>query len=523
MEMHSTLIERIARHDHKQTALIVTHPEGDQQVSYGDLLYAVERWAGWLTDSGLKAGARIAVWLPNVATWPILELAATRCGLIVAPINTRWRATEIAHLLRRTEPSLVIHPSHFQDIDFTGILAEAARGLPPIETVVVDCTAIQPPAGDIALPPDNLGDQPLNLLATSGSTGEPKFAVHRHSGLAIRFSAAAERFAISAGDAVLCALPMCGIWGLGITLATLMAGGTSVLMPVFDAHEAAKAMTRLNVAHVHGGDNLILALVQSDQLARGNLPHWKTCYFGAFTGRDPSDVIASVEPCGGSDLRAAQAYGSSEGLAFVAGCSPDAPPEDRRHAGGPLLDGSTLARIVDPQTGASVEPGQRGEIQLRGATVTSGYFGDDEATALAITDDGWWRTGDLGERTINGFRFIARMGDALRLRGTLVDPAEIEAALCIHPAVAEAHVVGAKDYKRGDIAVAFIRLVAGVTSTQEDLRTFVRSRLAGYKVPERIILDADIPVTVSANATKVRKDVLREMAQAYLASTPPMT
>lgn len=521
--MHNTLIERIARHDPKHTALIVTHPAGDQQVSYGELIDAVERWASWLAGRGLKPGARIAVCLPNVAAWPILELAAARCGLIIAPVNTRWRATEIAHLLRRTEPALFIHPSDFQGIDFAAILAEAAKGLPPIETVMVDCSALLPPAGDIALPPDKLGDQPLNLLATSGSTGEPKFAVHTQSGLVIRFSAAAERFAISAGDTVLCALPMCGIWGLGITLATLMTGGTAVLMPVFDADEAAKAMTRLNIAHVHGGDNLILAIVQSDRLARGSLPDWKTCYFGAFTGRDPADVIAAVEPRGGSGLRAAQAYGSSEGLAFVAGCSPDAPPEDRRHAGGPLLDGSTRARIVDPQTGASVESGQRGEIQLRGATVTSGYFGDDEATSLACTDDGWWRTGDLGERTANGFRFIARMGDALRLRGTLVDPAEIEAALCSHQAVAEAHVVGAKDFERGDVAVAFTRLAAGSTSTEQELRDFVRSMLASYKVPERIVLDAQIPVTVSANATKVRKDVLREMAQAYLESTPPIT
>ncbi len=521
--MARTLIERIARHGREHTALIVTHPQGDQRVSYGDLLDAVERWAGWLAGKGLQPGARIAVWLPNVAAWPILELAAARCGLIVAPVNTRWRATEIAHLLRRTEPALVIHPSDFQDIDFAAILAEAARGLPPIETVALDCSEIDPPDGKIVAPAANHDDQPLNLLATSGSTGEPKFAVHNQSGLVTRFTAAADRFAISAGDPVLCALPMCGIWGLGITLATLMTGGTAVLMPVFDADEAANSLDRLNVAHVHGGDNLVLAIVQSEELARGALPHWKTCYFGAFTGRDPADVIAAVEACGGSGLRAAQAYGSSEGLAFVTGCGPEAPLEDRRHAGGPLLDNATQARLVDPQSGAIVEPGERGEIQLRGATVTSGYFGDEQASVQALTEDGWLRTGDLGERTSDGFRFIARMGDALRLRGTLVDPAEIEASLCSHPAVAEAHVVGARDLERGDVAVAFVRPVAGSALSEDELRSFVRSGLASYKVPERVVLDVEIPVTVSANATKVRKDVLREMAARYLASTPPTT
>src|SRR3546814_3017867 len=86
-------------------------------------------------------------------------------------------------------------------------------------------------------------------------------------------------------------------------------------MPVFDADEAAAALARLEVAHVHGGDNLVLAIVQSDTLTKGALSHWKTCYFGAFTGRDPADVIAAVELCGSSSLRAAQAYGLSEGLA----------------------------------------------------------------------------------------------------------------------------------------------------------------------------------------------------------------
>lgn len=521
--MAPTLIETIARHDPGHTALIVTHSQGDQRVTYGELLDAVERWAEWFASRRLLPGTRIAVWLPNVAAWPILELAAARCGLIVAPVNTRWRATEIAHLLRRTEPALAIHPSDFQDIDFAAILAEASQELAPIEAVALDPSTIDPPDGEVASPADGLGDRPLNLLATSGSTGEPKFAVHDQSNLVIRFSAAAERFAIRAGDAVLCALPMCGIWGLGITLATLMTGGTAVLMPVFDADEAAAALARLEVAHVHGGDNLVLAIVQSDTLTKGALSHWKTCYFGAFTGRDPADVIAAVELCGSSSLRAAQAYGLSEGLAFVTGCAPDAPLEDRRHAGGPLLDDFTEARLVDPQSGQMAEPGERGEIQLRGATVTSGYFGDEQASAQALTEDGWLRTGDLGERTDNGFRFIARMGDALRLRGTLVDPAEIEAALCSHRSVAEAHVVGARDFERGDVAVAFIKPLSGSAVSEEELQSFVRSRLASYKVPERVVQDVEIPVTVSANATKVRKDVLRELAGRYLASTPPTT
>lgn len=519
--MREGLFDRIEQQDSERVALIVTHDTGDEPVRYGTLIEAARCWAALFAARGLEQGDRVALWLPNIAAWPAIELAAAYSGVVVVPINTRWRATEIGHLLRRTRPALIIRPMAFCDVDFDGILAEAAGDGPHAPVLKLPLTDAAPPHADFAKGTARrlTADAPINLLATSGSTGQPKFAVHRQSALAIRFSAAGHRFGIEGGDLVLCALPLCGIWGLGITLATLMAGGTAVLMPVFDAEKAGATIERLAVAHVHGGDNLILAII--DALTPSALPlrSWRSCYFGAFTGRSPADVIDAVERCG-PGLRAAQAYGSSEALAFVAGCGPEAPRALRELAGGPLLDSATRFRVVDPDSGEPARIGGQGEIQLAGPTVTQGYFDDCDASRAAFTQDGWFRTGDLGERASDGFHFIARMGDALRLRGTLVDPSEIEAALCLHPAVDEAHVVGAKRPNEGDVAVAFARLRPGADVAEADLRSFVASTLARYKVPERIVMDFDIPVTVSANATKVRKDILRDVAAGYLAVTP---
>jgi fatty-acyl-CoA synthase len=476
-------------------------------VDYAALLGGGAGWARRLADLGLDRGDAIALWLPNIAAWPMLELAAAALGLVVAPLNTRWKAAEVRHALTISRARAIVMPDAFHDIPFDAILAEA--GMDDIPLLRIPVRGGHPSGAPITAPVDDL---PLNLLSTSGSTGLPKFAVHRQSALVTRFTAAGERFAIQPEDRLLCVLPMCGVWGLGIVLAGLMRGATCVLAPSFEADHAAGLMGRLAITHLHGGDNLILALLASPQLDMA-LPTWRTCYFGAFTGRPAIETIATIEGKGSEHLRAAQAYGSSEGLAFVAGSAPSAPLEARALAGGPLLDASTQARIVDPESGT---PADTGELQLRGATVTLGYLNDPAATARAFTPDGWFRTGDLGHAVPGGIAFLSRMGDALRLRGNLVDAGEIEHHLCAHPDIAEAHVVGVRTRDRGDVAFAFVRLYDGAKADEAALHAFARARMAGYKLPERIITDVEIPVTIGANGAKVRKGELRAIAQTYL-------
>ncbi|WP_294099880.1 AMP-binding protein [Sphingomonas sp.] len=495
------LAARIGAHPPDAIALIVAHADGDERIDYRTLLEGADGWAARLAGHGLVPGDTIALWLPNIAAWPMLELAAARLGLIVVPINTRWKATELRHALAISGARLIVMPEAFCDIPFETMLAEALAGLTPITAIRIPLRAVR--HDSVSMPPAAKGDLPLNLLATSGSTGAPKFAVHRQSALVIRFAAAAERFTVRAGDSLLCVLPLCGVWGLGITLAGLLRGATCVLMPVFAPDQAAAVMGRLAITHLHGGDNLILSLLASPELA-SELPAWRTCYFGAFTGRTGAETIAMIESKGSANLRAAQAYGSSEGLAFVTGSAPSAPLAERAMAGGPLVDDATALRIVD------------GELQLRGPTVTLGYFRDDAASDRAFTSDGWYRTGDLGHAVPGGGVFLSRMGDALRLRGNLVDASEIEHHLCAHPDIVEAHVVGASADSRGDVAFAFVKLCAGSRVTEPELLAFARLRMANYKLPERILTDVEIPVTIGANGAKVKKSELRAIAQGYL-------
>ncbi|MBY8821694.1 AMP-binding protein [Sphingomonas colocasiae] len=513
------LVEPIAGHARDDIALIVAHPDGDETLSYGALLDGATGWRVRLAAAGLGRGDRVALWLPNIAAWPMIELAAAGAGLVVVPLNTRWRAAEVRHALAISRARVVVLPEDFCGIPFDEILDEALDGLGDVARIRVPQRAVAHEGGAEPAPIDE--DLPLNLLTTSGSTGTPKFAIHRRSALVTRFSAAGDRFTIERGDRLLCILPMCGVWGLGIVLAGLLKGATCVLAPVFDPDHAAALMGRLGIAHLHGGDNLVLSLIASAALDV-ELPLWRTCYFGAFTGRAALETIAAIETKGGGALCAAQAYGSSEALAFVAGCAPDAPRDDRARPGGPLVDEATEVRLGDPETGAPLIGRDAGEIQLRGATVATGYWGDDDATRAARTADGWYRTGDLGRIVPGGVVFISRLGDSLRLNGNLVAAGEIENHLCAHDAVAEAHVVGVRTLERGDVAVAFVRLAEGEGVDEAALLAFARGRMAGYKIPARIVVDVEIPVTIGANGTKVRKNVLRALAEGYL-RTPPTT
>lgn len=519
----------ITAQDPDALAVIVTDNAGDRRLTYRQVLDGAHQWARHFSVLGLSAGDAIALWLPNGATWLMAELAAARLGLVVAPINTRFRAPEVREILRRSGARMVIAPRTFAGMDFAEQLAQAlgaslpdgspsSRALPQLAwAMFVDDSDVPDAAGDLLGPV--AGDRLLNLFTTTGSTGAPKLAMHRQSDLVIRFSAAAERFGVGPGDRLLCVLPLCGVWGLGIALAALMSGATAVLSPVFNADEAAGIMARCRISHLHGGDNMILAILDSPRLALADLKDWRTCCFGAFTGQSATLTIQRIEAAG-PNVRATQAYGSSEGLAFITAADPEAPLEARALAGGALVDPETRLRVVRPGSAEAVAIGETGEIQLSGATVAHGYLGDEAATRSAFTDDGWYRTGDLGQATEGGAIFITRLGDALRLRGNLVDPSEIENVLCGHADVAEAHVVGARTPGQGDVAVAFVAPKPGRGLSEDTLRTWCQARLSAFKSPARIVITTDIPKAQGVNGAKVQKGVLRDRAQAYF-NTPP--
>jgi len=212
-------------------------------------------------------------------------------------------------------------------------------------------------------------------------------------------------------------------------------------------------------------------------------------------------------------------YGMSEVLALFAAQRADGSAEDRHRDGGIPLSPLGQVRVRDEATGALLPVGRVGQLEIRGPSLMSGYDNDTDATQHALTEDGFLRTGDLATLQSDGsFRYVSRSGDALRLGGFLVSPAEIEAHLDKHPAVRGVQVVGTAPPLK-PCAVAFVLLQDGATATEEELRAFCAAGLARYKVPERIVAVVEFPVTRSGNGTKIQRHILRTMAQALFA--PP--
>jgi fatty-acyl-CoA synthase len=223
-----------------------------------------------------------------------------------------------------------------------------------------------------------------------------------------------------------------------------------------------------------------------------------------------AQVVARAEQVG---VNVTGLYGSSECFALMAAWSARDSPAVRAQAGGVPITPEIEVRVADPASGEVLAPEQPGELQLRGYNVLREYLHNPEATAAAFTPDGWFRSGDLGgTRPEGGFVFTARLKDSLRLRGYLVDPAEIEEYLAQHPAVAAAQVVGVERAGEGDVAVAFVRLAPGQASSEADLVDHCARGLAAYKVPRRIAFVDEFPTVDGPNGVKIQKTRLRELA-----------
>ena len=489
--------------------------EGDRTLTFDGLAAAAGALAGELTGWGVGRGDVVALWLPNVLEYLVAEFALGALGAAALGVNTRYGEHELAHLVERARPVGVVVPHRFLDIDFVGKLPRSGAwvgvvGAPADADLhgfdvgggahrLPDPTA----GGPAALPRTGRGDDPVAYFTTSGSTGAPKLAGHPQSAVVEHAVNVARAFDVRPGDAVHLALPLCGVFGFSAAFGMLAAGGTCVLEPVFDAGRMARDVAAHHVTHLVGGDDMLGRLMAEDP------PAWPDCRRGAiadFGGR-AAEVARWAEERG---TALSGVYGSSELFALISTWPAELPLAERIPAGGEPVSPGIEVRAVDPETGAVCPPGETGELQFRGYPVTSGYLGGPE---VPVDEDGWFSSGDLGSTTAAGaFHYRCRAGDALRLRGFLVEPAEIESFLLEQDGVDGAKVVGAEG-----VAVAFVTLRPDATVTGEELRDRCRGALAAFKVPARIEVLAEFPVTTGTNGTKIRAAALRERAAELLA------
>jgi fatty-acyl-CoA synthase len=355
-------------------------------------------------------------------------------------------------------------------------------------------------AADAARP-----DAPCLTFTTSGTTSGPKLVLHDQRAIAGH----AETLAVATGleqpgSALLAVTPFCGTFG-NVTAMAAVAGGAHVIcMDQFDPAEAVRLMRRHRVTHGFGGDDLLLRICEA--AAGEPFADIRMFGFASFT----SSAAATAETALAMGLQPVSCYGSSEMQALFA----FAPAASRLRMGGAPVWPEADVSVRDPDTGEALPFGQPGELCFRGPSRFVRYLGDDAASARSTTPDGFFRSGDLGHLEADRFVFHARIGDALRLGGFLVNPEEIEGFLVTQPGVEAAQVVAAGAEPR---PVAFVIARPGAAIDEAALLAACRTNLAHFKAPVRIVALEAFPITDSPNGRKIQKTRLRDTANALLA------
>lgn len=500
--------------------------QGERTLSFGELLDCAARAAQGLADLGVGPGDRVALWLPNITAYPILYFACARLGAIAVAVNTRYRAVEVADIVGRSGAKVLACAPGFRRIDFLSILAdiepEALGKLAAIVTVGETPSTV-PPALEHRrrVPFDRLLSRPAfaanhasarapcNIFTTSGTTSAPKFVLHRQGAIAGHAQQVARTFGFTAPDTLsLAILPLCGVFGFNQTLSTLAAGKPSVLVESYEIEEIARLITRHRPTTMFGSDDMYGRLME---LMPGRWPFRsiKWAGYGAFNAA-LEDLPERAQRRG---LRLVGLYGMSEVQALYSRQPLNAPMARRKAGGGVPTSPLGHARVRDPETGELLGPGKPGALELAGPSLMVGYYGNEKATAKAMTPDGYVRTGDLAELDgRSGFTFLSRMGDVLRLSGFLVNPLEIEMHIQKVPGISGCQTV-AVARPEGVRAVSFVILEPGATLDEAATIAHCRHGLASYKVPVRIFPVDDFPKTPSPNGFKIQRTKLREMAE----------
>ncbi len=506
---------------------------GPVRLTHAALRKQAQALARSLLALGLRRGDAVGLLFANTAEWVTSFYAAGLIGCVAVPLNTRWRAAEMAHALARAECRALLMADHFLRQDFSALLTEAEPGLltalpgtalPLLRHVVVAGEHVPPAALPMASFRANQATEaalcsamalvtdadPLLVQFTSGTTAAPKGVLLSQHNMIRNACACALRLGVRDTDRYLNCRPFFHVAGSTLSLLVCAATGACLVTPpTFEAGAALQLLAEERCTITSGNDSIFQLLLAHPDFDRDRL-HLR----GGWAAAGPQTMRRIVEEMGVHDL--AWAYGLSEASPNVV-LSDYREPLDLRIAGLALPHPGIEVRIADPETLAPLAVEGRGEIQLRGWSVMQGYINDPEATARAFTADGWLRTGDLGSLTLDGrLHLSGRLKDVLRVGGENVAPAEVEEALLAHPLIAMAQVVGVPDPRLGEVPVAFIRAMDGALLDPAEVLDWLRPRLANFRLPRRLWLVEDFEAIGMTASGKVQKAPLRAEALARM-------
>jgi long-chain acyl-CoA synthetase len=466
---------------------------GDQIISYEALDRRTDALARWLLSQGLEAGDRVAIHWCNSVEVVNLYFACFKTGLIAVPVNNRLKPPEIAYILGHSKAKIC-----FSQPELAPLAEEVRAECPDLAQIYTALPALDAAAlGNVGLP-EVSPERVAAVLYTSGTTARPKGVMHTH----VSLTGATELMrllGIDETDTLLAVTQMVHIAALScVLLPGISCRATVVLLPLFDGAQALDLIERWRCTALLILPAMLRFIVEEQNRNPRIVDSVRLC----LAGGDTVSVTLQERFRAQFGVSVRELYGMTETVPVT--CIREGEP--RNGSIGPAME-AVDTRVAD-FTGKLVLDGEVGELQVQSPANCLGYWDDPKATA-ATFDDGWLRTGDLVRRDADGYYWFEGRAKQIIIRGgSNISPQEVEEALYHHPAVLEAGVIGMPDPVHGEKVIAFVALRDGFTAGEEELRNLVRSRIADYKAPERILF---LPALPKGLTGKVQRRALKEM------------
>ncbi len=481
---------------------------GDRAWTYAELDAATDRVAQALLAAGVRAGERVAVFLPNCPELVLCYFACFKTGAVAVPLNYRYKADEARYAIEHSgATTLVVHSSLAREVEGLPLAALGvgrrylAGGAAPGPFTRFD-VLLAGPAGPVPAPAID-EHQPAAVLYTSGTTARPKGVTYTHGTLGHNCRIQTATFAFRPDDVHLVSTAACHAAAFtGQFLPGFHSGGTCVLTHLPTPEEVVRAIAAHGVTRTQMLPASVEDLVEYLEAHRpARLASWRCCTAGGDVV--PLELHRRFKEAAGFEIT--ELYGMTEVLSCVT--NPPFGPKRPGSIGLPATD--TRLRVVDEQD-QDVPAGREGELLVQSPAMMTGYWNDPEATARALRG-GWMHTGDLARQDADGYYwFVGRRKEIIIRAGSNISPLEIEEVLDDHPAVHLSGVVGLPDRHLGQVVAAFVALRPEVSPrpTEEDLRRYLAERIAAYKVPERITFVAELPLSPTGKVDRQRLHAL---------------
>jgi long-chain acyl-CoA synthetase len=464
----------------------------DIVLTYSVLDAAVARAAGMLRANGVDAGDCVGLQMPNVPYFPLVYFGALRLGAVVVPMNPLLKGREVEYHLSDSGARLIVAWHDFAAAAQQGSDAAGAECVMAKPGEFEQLLGGADPVDEVA---ERADDDPAVIIYTSGTTGTPKGATLMHSNLAS--GAEVARDLVDAGPdwVSLATLPLFHVFGMNSVMNTAIhARGLLTLLPRFEPGKALEVIQRDKVNSFAGVPTMYSALLHHPGRESFDTSSLDLCVSGG--SAMPVELLRGFDEAFGAKIL--EGYGLSETTGMGSFNLPD---RERKPGSIGVPVGGTEFRLVDDD-GNDVAEGERGEIVMRGPFVMKGYWNKPEATE-EVMKGGWFHTGDIGEVDDDGYYFIVDRKKELVIRGGYnVYPREIEEVLYSHPAVREAAVLGIHHDELGEEVAAAVALKDGADATPEEIRDYVKQRVAAYKYPRVVWITEDLPKTATGKILK---------------------